>query len=325
MIKLIKNELIKIFKRKNIYILLAIALVVMMSYNLFEKIINVEGDIQAQYERAYKQDNLYLEHYEELSIEENYEDIVERIELEKYAIENNIKYNILLNSENNNSPLATDARILLMRLFNNFDIIIIFIIIYISSTIISEEFMSGTIKNVLIKPYKRSTILLSKIITSIGVTLIIAIFIILFQYVFGGILFGFDSYSLEAIRYNHITQSIDTMNLNLYMMLIFLCKMPMYIILNIISLLIGLITNNISINILLSLGLYAISNIERLFNNISQYLIIYNWDISKYLFGGMYKISKVGIAQPILISSITMLVISILIFVIFKNKDVTNQ
>lgn len=37
MLKLIKNELIKIFKRKNIYILLAIGIIIIVIYNLFEK------------------------------------------------------------------------------------------------------------------------------------------------------------------------------------------------------------------------------------------------------------------------------------------------
>ncbi len=322
MLNLIKNELIKIFKRKNIYILFAIAILVMISFNLYEKYRNVDEDIKTQYEKAYTQDNLYLENYEILTNKEKYEDIVERIELEKYAIENNIKYNILVNTESKNTQLPIDARILLMRVFNNFDIIIVFIIIYLTSTIISEEFSSGTIKNLLIKPHKRISILSSKIITSTLVTLITVIIIAIFQYILGGLLFGFDSYNLEAIRYNHITQQIDTMSLSNYMILMFFSKIPMYLILTIVSLLLGTITSNMAINILFSLGLYLISSEGILLNNISKYLFIYNWDISKYLFGGM---SGIGVIQPILISSFTALFIIITLIYIFKNKDIVNE
>lgn len=322
MIKLIKNELIKIFKRKNIYILFIIAILVMIGFNIYGKYRNIDEDIQVQYEKAYKQDNFYLDNYEILTNEEKYEDILERVQLEKYAIENNIKYNILLNTQNKNTQLPTDARIELMKVFNNFDIITIFIIIYLASTIISEEFSSGTIKNLLVKPYKRISILTSKIITSILVTLIVAIAIIVFQYMLGGLLFGFDSYSLEAIRYNHITQQIETMSLSNYMILMFFSKVPMYIILTIFSLLLGTITNNMAINILFSLGLYLISSEGILFNNISKYLFIYNWDISKYLFGGM---SGVGIIQPMLISGFSILFIIIALTYIFKNKDVVSE
>ena len=37
MLKLIENELIKIFKRKNLYILLVIGVLIIIIYNLFEK------------------------------------------------------------------------------------------------------------------------------------------------------------------------------------------------------------------------------------------------------------------------------------------------
>lgn len=284
MFNLVKNELIKIFKRKNIYILFLLALIIIVGYNIFEKSINSNLNISEQYVRAYNQDKMYLENYENLKIKEKYSDILERVNLEKYAIENNIKYNILLNTENKNAVLPYDARILLMKFFNNFDIIIIFFIIYLASTIIYEEYSNGTVKNLLVKPHRRSSILSSKIITTILVTLFTAIIIILFQYIIGGIIFGFDSYSLEAIRYNHLTQNIDVINLGYYMLLIFISKLPMYLLVIFTSLLLSVFINNIGINILISLGLYMVNNLGILFNDITKYLFIYNWDISKYIF-----------------------------------------
>lgn len=326
MFKLIKNELIKIYKRKNIYILFLIAMLVILGYNSYQKIINVTTEISILYERSYRQDKLYLENYENLTNKEKYTDIIERIKLEEYAIDNKIEYNILVNSESKNIKLPADARNLLMKVFNNFDIIIIFIIVYISSTIISEEYINGTIKNLLIKPHTRIKILISKILTSISTVMFVAIFIIIFQYILGGILFGFDSYGLEAIRYNHITQNIDTMELVNYILLIFLCKIPMYILLNLIGLLFGTITSNVAINILLSLELYIASTIEILINELSRYLFIYNWDISKCLFGSVYKMAlNLNIVQSILILTTTTSIIFILLIIIFKNKDIKNE
>lgn len=239
--------------------------------------------------------------------------------MEKYAIENSIEYNILLNSQNNNAPIPLDARILLMKIFDNFDIIIIFIIIYLSCTIISEEFHNGTIKNLLTKPHSRIKILLSKTLTNILIIILTITFLLIFQYILGGLLFGFESYSLEAIRYNHFSQSIETMNLLQYMLTVALAKLPMYLLLSCISLLFGIITNNIALNILISLGLYIISTIKFLINNITQYLFIYHWDISKYLFT-----TDILIKQSIVISSISLLLIFSLLMIIFKNKDIKN-
>ena len=139
MFNLLKNELIKIFKRKNIYILFLLSFLIITGYNLFVKLGNINIDINEQYIRAYNQDKMYLENYDDLNIKDKYSDILERVNLEKYAIDNDIKYNILVNTENKNAILPSDARILLMKFFNNFEIIIIFIIIYVSSTIIYEE------------------------------------------------------------------------------------------------------------------------------------------------------------------------------------------
>lgn len=319
MLNLIKNELIKVFKRKNIYILLFIGIIIIIGYNIFQRIINSNVDISKQYQRAYTNDKLYLENYDQLNIKDTREEIEERLALEKYAIDNDIKYNILLNSENNNSQMPSDARILLMKVFNNFDIIIVFILIYLASTIISEELGSGTIKNVLSKPHTRTKILFSKIITNILIVIGIVSLIVIFQYILGGLLFGFDSYSLEAIRYNNYTKMIERTNLVKYIIILVLSKMPMYLLITGISLLFGLITNNMALNILISLGIYLISKLEILINNFTKYIFIYNWDISKYLYS-----ANDAIIQATSISFISLVIIFIILIIGFKNKDIKN-
>ncbi len=317
MINLIKNELIKIFKRKNIYILLIIGILIMLVLNIFERIERQPVDIHKQYQRLYESDKMLLEKYNTIKIKDSYDDIAERIKLEEYAIQNNIKYNIITNSENSNIKLPKDARYLLIKLFNNFDILMIFIVIYLSSTIISEEYNSGTIKNLLVKPHKRIKIVLSKIVTAIFLTIIISILMVVFQYLLGGIIFGFDSYELESIKYNSLTNNIETMDLMQNTITTLLKKEPMYLLLSLVSMLFGIITNNIALNILISLGLYFISTMEFLINNITKYLFIFNWDLTTN--------NIINIAQSISICVISFLVIFILLIIIFKNKDISNE
>ena len=317
MIKLIKNELIKIFKRKNIYILLIIGILIMLVLNIFERIERQPVDMHKQYQRLYESDKMLLEKYNTIKIKDSYDDIAERIKLEEYAIQNNIKYNIITNSENSNIKLPKDARYLLIKLFNNFDILMIFIVIYLSSTIISEEYNSGTIKNLLVKPHKRIKIVLSKIVTAIFLTIIISILMVVFQYLLGGIIFGFDSYELESIKYNSLTNNIETMDLMQNTITTLLKKEPMYLLLSLVSMLFGIITNNIALNILISLGLYFISTMEFLINNITKYLFIFNWDLTTN--------NIINIAQSISICVISFLVIFILLIIIFKKKDISNE
>ena len=292
--ELIENELIKIFRRKNIYILLLIGILMIVGYSLFQKITNPKvDDIVKQYEKGYERDKSYLEYQKNID-DEKYEEIVERMALEKYAVENNIQYNILLNSENTNAPLPKDARIILMKIFDNFDIIFVFIVIAISSTIISEEYSKGTIKKLFVKPHKRAKIMCSKIITNIFIVIIIIVFMVLLQYTIGGLIFGFDSYSLDAIIYNKADQSINVMNLSYYMINLIINKVSLYILLIAIGILISSFTSNIALNILISLGIY----------------IIFNYSNIEY--------------SPIILI-VFAIIIDMLSLVIFQNKDVKNE
>ncbi len=316
MYELIKNELIKIFYRRKTYILLFVSIIYIFSYNYVQKITNLNIDIKHQYLNAYSNDILLLKNYNNLNITEEYYNIIERMHLDKYAIENNIEYNILVNSENDKIPLPEDARILLMRIYNNFEIIIVLIIIYLSSIMILEEYSTGTIKYLLIKPYSRFHILVSKIIAIILTIILLILFFTLFQYIIGGILFGFDSYTLEAIIYNNSIHNIETMNLFKYMVIISISKFPMYLLLILICFLIGVITTNAYLNILITFLVYLISKINLSFFSITKYIFIYNWDLSTHL-SNYYNF-----ARALLISLISIVCILNIFIFIFRNKDV---
>lgn len=292
--ELIENELIKIFRRKNIYILLLIGILMIVGYSIVQKITNPKvNDIVKQYEKGYERDKLYLEYQKNID-DEKYEEIVERMVLEKYAFENNIQYNILLNTENTNAPVPKDARIILMKIFDNFEIIFVFIVIAISSTIISEEYSKRTIKNLFVKPHKRTKIMCSKIITNIFLVIIIIVCMVLLQYIVGGLIFGFDSYNLDAIIYNKSSQNIDVMNLTYYMLNLIINKISLYILLISISILISAFTSNIALNILISLGIYIIFN-------------YYN------------------IAYSPIILIVFAIIIDILSLILFQKKDIKNE
>lgn len=282
------------------------------------QIINFSSiDVVNQYKKALNSDIYYMENNK--FDKEDDDEIIERIALERYAIDNNIKYNILLNSQNINAILPQDARILLMKVFDNFEILIIFLIIYLSCTIILEEFQSGTIRNVLIKPYSRIKILFSKILTNFLIITVSVIVLVVLQYLIGGLLFGFESYSLEAVRYNSYNKDIVTMDLIQYMLTITVSKLFMYITFSSFSLLLGIIVNNIALNILISIGLYFLSTFESLINKFTQYLFIFNWNISNFLFGNINML-----VQSIMISTISLVIILLFLITIFKNKDIKD-
>ena len=129
-----------------------------------------------------------------------YESSLEQAALNKYYIENNIS-------------IENDNRNILLNLFNNYELFILIIAIVIASSIVSEEFSRGTIKLLLVKPYNRTKILISKFIVCILILILAIIFLALSQLIIGGFIHGFDSLSTPAIIYNFETHSIQTMNI----------------------------------------------------------------------------------------------------------------
>ena len=98
-----------------------------------------------------------------------YNESLENKEISRYIIENNIDL------------YKTDTKGMLENFFNEYGIFIIVVIVMIAGTIVSEEFNKGTIKLLLVKPYSRLKILLSKYITTLiilGISLVNMVFLL---------------------------------------------------------------------------------------------------------------------------------------------------
>ena len=167
-----------------------------------------------------------------------------------------------------------------------------------------------------------STAKFIKIFTTKGVILISIILTIIIvnilQFIIGGVIFGFDSYNLNAIIYDSQTQQISTLNLFNYIMQIWISKIPLYILLTLISILIGVNISNIATNILITLGIYAISKIDIL----NKYIISYYADFTNFLSN---NITQKDFMHAILIVCSSMTIILILIIHKFKNKEINNE
>ena len=306
-------------------------------YNLrLENNINFGNDIKNQYLHEYKSNSyeiLAIKNWRDESqafINENINRYKANISLCKYAIENNINYDI---SNNNNLLLNNkiDARNSFIRTFEHFEIIIIIIIIYISTTIVTEETNKGTIKSLLTKPHKRSTILLSKILACIITTIITMLIILIAQYIAGGVIFGFNSYKLEYIGYNFNDGQVFTMNLFMYNILVGISKLPMFIILILFCIFIGVVSNHTSMSMLITLIIFLISDtllkewskVEAL-SLVTRYFITNNWDFSIYLFGGISNISGVALISSIFIYIVYMLILLGVSIYKFNKKEIKN-
>lgn len=283
-------------------------------YNLrLNNNIKFNSDIMNQYLDEYRE-TYYLIIYKESYVDKNWQsDIYElnecrtRLELCKYAIKNKINYDIsnemgvILNNK-------IDARISFIRTFKHFNVIIIIITIYISSTIITEEISKRTIKNVLIKPHKRLDIIIAKMLACIVTIIISILFIGIVQFFVGGIIFGFDSYSNQYIGYNINSQKIFSISLLTYFIINGILKVPEYLIISLFCILIGISNKNITMSMIITLIICLFCNtilvewskVDSL-ASITRFFITNNWDFSIYLFGNISNINGINLWYSVII------------------------
>ena len=283
-------------------------------YNLrLNNNIKFNSDIMNQYLDEYRE-TYYLIIYKESYVDKNSQsDIYElnecrtRLELCKYAVENKINYDIsnemgvILNNK-------IDARISFIRTFKHFNVIIIIITIYISSTIITEEILKRTIKNVLIKPHKRLDIIIAKMLACIVTIIISILFIGIVQFFVGGIIFGFDSYSNQYIGYNINSQKIFSISLLTYFIINGILKVPEYLIISLFCILIGISNKNITMSMIITLIICLFCNtilvewskVDSL-ASITRFFITNNWDFSIYLFGNISNINGINLWYSVII------------------------
>lgn len=236
----------------------------------------------------------------------------------KYIIDNKID----LNQENT-------VRNNLRCIFNSYEILIVILIIIISGTIISNEFNKGTIKNLLIRPYKRSTIFISKYISSFIILILSIIYLVFLELIVGGILFGLDSLNIPIVVYNFTTSSLVEYNIFTYLGILILAKMPLLILIMTLSITLSTITLNSPISIAVPILGYTFSGIigslAMSFDlKWMKYFPTMNWDLTEYLFGGLPAFQYTSLSHAIIISIIYFAIMFTLSIIVFNKKNIKN-
>ncbi|GFN29840.1 ABC transporter permease [Paenibacillus xylaniclasticus] len=102
-----------------------------------------------------------------------------------------------------------------MQAMLGFSIVVIYAVI-IAADSVAGEFSAGTIKLLMIRPWSRSKILLSKYIALIGFALFFFVALFVWNYVLDGIFFGFSSGTVKEMIGEESTKSIWNYMLSLF-------------------------------------------------------------------------------------------------------------
>lgn len=224
---------------------------------------------------------------------------------------------------------TSSAKGILLSTFEEYEIFLIVMFMMTAGVIVSEEFSKGTIKLLLIKPYKRSTILASKFITSIIVAIIVIILVLLMQFVVGGLIQGFDSFRNPTIIYDHTINNVKQINTIQYLAMQALGKAPMYILLMSLAFAFSTIFTNSALAITISLlGYMGSSVINMLALNLKlnwiKYFVTPNWNLTEYFWGRIPTFEGITLPFSIAIIVIYMVIMLVPTFIIFQKKNIKN-
>ncbi|MCM1052683.1 MAG: ABC transporter permease [Ruminococcus sp.] len=236
------------------------------------------------------------------------------ININKYVIENKININ-------DSSSLYA----VLKNFSSEFELFILIYIVLICGSIVSEEFNKGTIKFLLTKPYKRSTILTSKLLTVLLLVPLVILFMIITEIILGGIILGFKTIELPAILYNHSLISVPILK---YLLLTLGAKIPIYLILTVFSFMLSVITLSTSASITLTFLLYLVGNIINSLAltysfNLFKLFVSLHWDFS-YLINFTNNPYNIKPLISLLVVGIYIIIMLIISYMFFNKKDVKN-
>ena len=282
------------------------------SYSSKSQLIDDYLNYYVQYQSAVKDESLIKNRNELITNRE----IVENYHVSLYKLENDM--------------LETDSFMLelITGTFAYVDTLIICAIVIIIGSIVSEEFNKGTIKQLLIKPFSRGKILTSKIIAGF-----IAVMVFVLIYEVGYLI-------INCYEYNDFTSIFGTnviYDFNLgkarevsvlgQCLYGFITVMPAYLIIFLIVLFVGVISTNSVAAIAAGFGAFLGGDLIALTlkPQIIAWMPFFTWDMSPYMYGGISSNQYATFTNSLIVNVVTILVLLVLSFIVFKRKDIKNQ
>lgn len=248
---------------------------------------------------------------------ERYEYLIKEMAINEYILNN--KQDI--NSGFNLRALVRDFAI-------EFGLFILIYVVLICGMIVSEEFNKGTIKSLLTKPYKRSTILLAKYLSLILLVPFIILFMFLIAFLIGGLILGFNSITIPVVLFHSVKEILVVQNVFLYSLRLIISILPMYLVLGTFAFFVSTVFCSTSAAVTLTFALYLVGNVLNQFYlnydlKFLRYFVSLHWDFS-YLVDLSENIYNMKPLASLGLIGIYISVILCITFGYFKKKDVKN-
>ena len=318
MMSLVKNEWMKIFSKVSTYIFIAFLLLAALGAAIIDYKLSPEES-----GKDWKQD-LKVEIQEQHKALEA-KDISED---EKAAIMADIDLNKQMLADNINPDLNTNWTYMAEWTTSLTSFVTLFVVI-VCSSLVSSEFSDGTIKQLLIRPYKRWKILLSKYITSLLFAALLLVSLFIFSYIVGILFFGSGAYSDKIL--DPASFGFSPVIVGDYFVDMMVYWIPGFLVITTIAFMLSTLFKNQALAVGISIFiLFASSTLNMV---IQSFIGKYEWlkfvlfphlDLRGYISGtiDMFDGATLGFSMGVL--GIYYLIFLALTFFFFQKKDITN-
>ncbi|WP_456277025.1 ABC transporter permease [Bacillus sp. AK128] len=316
MLNLIRNEWMKIFKRAGTFVMIGLIVLVLTTAGLIVK--NIEE--APAFDENWKQ-SLQLKNEETKQLIQDLKSSaapssqVNSLEREIALNEYRIEHDLSPNQNYSVWGFVKDSSVILQ--------IIGLIVIIVAAGSVASEFNWGTIKLVLIKPIRRSKILMSKYITVISFSLLLIAFSFVYSTILGIILFGMPESDIPYLSYFNGT--ITEQSMVFHLITYYFYKSIPLLMLGTLAFMMSAVFRNSSLTIglciFLLLGGSQITGMIASKYEWAKYLLFANTDLTQY-YEGFPMVEGMNITFSVVMLIIYMIIFQGLTHYIFNKRDV---
>ncbi|GAB4073710.1 ABC transporter permease [Barrientosiimonas marina] len=324
--KLIYNEEMKIIIRKSTWAMFAILAVIIIGSGLIEVFLgdhqtapddNWQQALQDENQQITKENEEYKKEVENDNRPSTIPPSMDKVDKNNYYLDNDIQ------------PKEYGAWQFVLQNKSLSSLVSLFTII-MAGGIVAQEFKWGTIKLLLIRPVSRSQILLSKFAAVILFALVTALFVIVFSWITGAIMFGIEGFLPEVVLQNNILDTSEGFRQTFIVGDVFAdygYKLINLVMMGTFAFMISAVFRNNTLAIGAAIFLMFTGNtIVTAFNDYdwAKYILFANTDLEQYTVSGSPVIEGMTLGF-----SITMLIVYFAIFIalswlVFSKRDVAS-
>ncbi|WP_062238400.1 ABC transporter permease [Fictibacillus sp. FJAT-27399] len=315
-LSLVTNEWVKIFSRVRTWVFIALPILIVLGVAIYGKVTEDES-VKANWKQELTDQNKELKkEIAQAKKDKTPKMFRESLETEYKQNQYAIKHDI--------SPYETTSW-KFMKDFSPLSSLLGLFVIVVASDIVATEFAKGTVKMLLIRPYSRWKILLSKLLATLGFAFLLWIVLIVSTWLIGSVFYGFGG--MDQPYLTNVDGVVQEKSISHYVLANMGLEFIEFAVLVALAFMISTLFYSSSVAIGVSMFIMFAGNIlTTIFSGKSwaKYTLFPNMDLTQYLDEGMQLVKGMSLSFSLGMLAAYTAVFLVITFAVFQKRDVRS-